>query len=267
MSCPKFIEAMSSRGNFKCKSCQKDLHLDLVRLFKCLEGCLRGQIEEVNRSLFPLFDGSEEHTAAPQSSIRKSMNYGAPFVRQDADLIIRSSDQVDFHVHKLILGTASLVFEDMFTAPGLSPKKQRENKPVINLVEDSKTLYHLLTAIYPIDRSIPETLEDALSLLITCQKYRMDSTLICIRSLLRDHKPSLFTAPNSFHVYGIASRYSLKEEVCLAAQATLGRSLTFDECGEDLQFMWSRFDAVVEISWRMPVHRGGEKLHQSNETR
>ncbi|KAI9511497.1 hypothetical protein F5148DRAFT_327053 [Russula earlei] len=237
MSFPKLIETMPSQGRFQCKSCGDHLQLDLLRLFNRLERRLRAQVEQVHLELLPLFDGSEEHAPAPQSSSEQSNNFGAPFDRQDADLIIRSFDHVDFHVHKAILGTASVVFEDMFTAPGPSPGEQGQHIPVINLAEDSKTLYCLLTAIYPIDCSIPETLEDVLSLLIACQKYQMDSTLTCIRSLLKGRTPPLFTAPNSFHAYGIASRYNLKEEVHLAAQATLERPLSFDECGEDLRFI------------------------------
>src|SRR5712672_3959848 len=115
---------------------------------------------QVHRELLPLFEGSTE-PAIPQPS---GGNFGAPFNRRDADLIIRSSDQVDFHVHKSNLGMASVVFEDMFTVSGSSPQEQEQNKPVIDLAEDSKTLHRLLTMLYPIERSWPETLEDALSL-------------------------------------------------------------------------------------------------------
>jgi len=196
------------------------------------------RINEGHRDLFPLFDNSESgHPTAPQSSGEQPRNFGAPFDRTDADLIIRSSDQVDFHVHKAILGIASVVFDDMFTAPGPSPSEQGQSNPVINLTEDSKTLRCVLTLIYPVDPSIPETLEDALSLFATCQKYQMDSTATRIRSLLRDHVPPLFTAQNSFRAYGISRRYHLKQEAQVAARLTLECSLNFNECGEDLRFM------------------------------
>jgi len=65
----------------------------------------------------------------------------------------------------------------------------------------------------------------------------MDSTITCIRSFLKDHKPLLFTAQNSFHAYGVARRYHLKEEALVAARLTLERSLNFDECGEDLRLI------------------------------
>jgi len=190
---------------------------------------------QVNCELLPLFEGSTE-PAIPQPS---GGNFGAPFNRKDADLIIRSSDQVDFHVHKSNLVMASVGFEDRFPTPGPSSRDQGPKKPVIDLTEDSKTLHRLLTMLYPVEWSMPETLEDAHALLATCQKYQMDSTLMRIRSLLKDHKPPLYTVQSSFHAYGIARRYhpKLKEEALVAARLTLERPLDFHECGEDLRFV------------------------------
>jgi len=189
----------------------------------------------VHRELLPLFEGSKE-PAIPDTRT-SGEDFGSPFNRRDADLIIRSSDQVDFHVHQSVLGMASVAFEDMFTVSGPQPQEQGQNKPVISLAEDSGTLHSLLTILYPIERSWPETLEGTLSLLATCQKYQMDSTIMCIRFFLKDHKPPLFTAQNSFHAYGVARRYHLKDEALVAARLTLERPLDFYECGEDLRFI------------------------------
>jgi hypothetical protein len=182
------------------------------------------------------FDNSQQ-VAASQPSDEAPRKFGKPFDRRDADLIIRSCDDVDFHVHKAVLGTASVVFEDMFTAPGPSPHEKGQEDPVLSLTEDSKTLHRLLTAIYPVDPSVPETPEDAIFLLATCQKYEMDSTAKRIRSLLKERTPPLFTALDSFRAYGIASRYHLKEEALLAARLTLERPMNFNSCGEDLRFI------------------------------
>jgi len=149
---------------------------------------------------------------------------------------------------------ASVVFEDMFTAPGPSPREQGQNKPVINLTEDSRTLHRLLTMLYPLPPSMPKTLEDALSLLATCHKYQMDSTITRIRSLLRDFEPPLFTAQNAFHIYGVARRYHLKDEAMVAAQLTLERRLNVDECGEDLQFI-SGADLIKLLGYRTKCTR------------
>ncbi|KAI9511502.1 hypothetical protein F5148DRAFT_327280 [Russula earlei] len=236
MSSYTFFEFMKSQGEPICKSCKTYLQLDLLRLFEVLEECVNDHIEEVHRDLMPLFDGSEE-PADPPPSGEQPRKFGTPFDRGDADLVIRTSDQTDFHVHKAVLRTASAVFGDMFTAPGPSPSEQGQNIPIISLTEDSKTLHRLLTMIYPIDRSIPETLEDTLSLLATCNKYQMDSTASRIRHLLKKHTAPLLTTPNALRAYGFASRYHFKEEVLLSARLTLERALGINECGEDLRFM------------------------------
>ncbi|KAI0779442.1 hypothetical protein C8Q74DRAFT_1367340 [Fomes fomentarius] len=44
-------------------------------------------------------------------------NVREPFSYADADVIVRSSDRIDFHLHKTILGRASQIFADMFTLP------------------------------------------------------------------------------------------------------------------------------------------------------
>ena len=186
--------------------------------------------------LLSLFDSSAEIYTDPRPSDDQPRNFGAPFDRKDSDLIIRSCDKVDFRVHKAVLAIASLVFEDMFTAPGPSPLEQGESIPVINLTEDSKTLHHLLTMLYPVE-PIPQTFENALSLLAACQKYQMDSTAARVRTLLKERTPPLITAQNSFRAYGTASRYHLREEALLAARLTLERMMNFYECGEDLSFI------------------------------
>lgn len=88
---------------------------------------------KMHDELLSLVDDSEEPPNLQLSSQK--------FERRDADLIIRSCDQVDFQVHKSILGVASVAFEDMFTALG-----RRQTESVVNLTEDSKTLHRLLTA-------------------------------------------------------------------------------------------------------------------------
>lgn len=41
----------------------------------------------------------------------------SPFDDRNADVIFRSSDDIDFHVHKSILSFASPFFHDLFTLP------------------------------------------------------------------------------------------------------------------------------------------------------
>ncbi|KAH9011326.1 hypothetical protein EDB85DRAFT_2043226 [Lactarius pseudohatsudake] len=233
MNVSNFVDTMSPQGGFTCQICKRQQRLDKLRLFDCLERHVRGQIEQMHGELLSLFDGLGD----PLPSGGRPRNFGAPFDRGDSDVTIRSCDRVDFQVHKATLGIASAAFEDMFTAPGPSLPGQGQVKQVIDLTEKSKTLHHLLSVIYPMKPIVPDTVEDALSLLSACQKYQMDYTATRIRALIRAHTPPLFTVENSFRAYGIASRYHLEEEALLSARLTLECPLTLDGCGEDLCFI------------------------------
>lgn len=59
---------------------------------------------------------SDEHTEVPQRGPREA---GPPFDDEDADLILRSSDGVDFRVHKLFLIKAFHTFDDMLVCGSL----------------------------------------------------------------------------------------------------------------------------------------------------
>jgi hypothetical protein len=213
--------------------------------------------------LLPLLDGLGE-AIDPRPSDCLPRNFGAPFDRGDSDVTIRSCDRVDFLVHKAILGIASPAFEDMFTAPGPLPHGQEHVKQIIELTENSKTLLHLLSAIYPMVPVVPDTLEDALSLLSACQKYQMDFIATHIRATIRTGTPQLFTAENSFRAYGTASRYQLGEEALYAAQLTLERIMSFNTCGEDLRFI-SGADLFRLLAYRTRCIRDVERC--INETR
>jgi hypothetical protein len=152
----------------------------------------------------------------------------------------------------------------MFTAPGPLPHGQEHVKQTIDLTESSKTLFHLLSAIYPMVPIVPDTLEEAISLLSACQKYQMDFIATRIRTMIRAGTPQLFTAKNSFRAYGIASRCQLAEEALYAAQLTLERIMSFDTCGEDLCFI-SGTDLFRLLAYRTQCTRVVQ--HCINETR
>ncbi|TFY76282.1 hypothetical protein EWM64_g7730 [Hericium alpestre] len=52
----------------------------------------------------------------PQSSTEPVMA-GAPYLDDDADIVMRSSDGVHFHVHKNFLSKCSPIFADLFSLP------------------------------------------------------------------------------------------------------------------------------------------------------
>jgi len=70
----------------------------------------------------------------------------APFDNPDADVIIRSSDNVDFRVFKLVLSLASPFFTVMFGLPqgpagSINEKQETRNGiPVIQVTENSQVM-------------------------------------------------------------------------------------------------------------------------------
>ena len=71
---------------------------------------------QMRGELLSLFDPAEE-VADTQLFREEPRKFGKPFDRVDDNLImiIRSCDQVDFHVHKAVLAIGSVAFEDIFT--------------------------------------------------------------------------------------------------------------------------------------------------------
>jgi hypothetical protein len=89
----------------------------------------------------------------------KARDYGPPFDDADADTILRSVDDLDFRVYRVILSKASPVFRDMFTFPHPAgphdddDDDHKDGLPLVRLPESSMTLSMLLYAIYPVSPS------------------------------------------------------------------------------------------------------------------
>ncbi|KAF8992045.1 hypothetical protein BDQ17DRAFT_1460362 [Cyathus striatus] len=61
---------------------------------------------------------------------------------QSSDTILRTSDGVNFYIHRIILILGSPFFRDMFSLP--QPASIDTEKPIIDITENSKTLDSLL---------------------------------------------------------------------------------------------------------------------------
>ncbi|KAH8983116.1 hypothetical protein EDB92DRAFT_1804072, partial [Lactarius akahatsu] len=82
-----------------------------------------------------------------------------------ADVVLRSSDLVSFHVHKSILAMSSPFFTDLFSLPQPPDDEVIEGLPVVQVPEDAELLHSLFTVLYPIPSAIPESYEKTLALL------------------------------------------------------------------------------------------------------
>jgi BTB/POZ domain len=153
----------------------------------------------------------------------------------EADVIIQSSDHVNFRVHKLILASSQF-FKDMFSLP--QPPDAGEfvdGLPVAHLPEDAELIRALITILYPIPSQIPVSYDDTLALLGLAKKYDMDGVGSAIRAELCYKKLPVLVGPQAFRAYAIASNHRLIPEMDSAARRTLDFPMTFKYLGEQLE--------------------------------
>jgi hypothetical protein len=105
----------------------------------------------------------------PQTQIDSKTPPLELFDAPDANLIVRSSNFVDFRVHKPVLAMASSVFKDLFSLPQPPDSESDDDFPVVKLPEDSELLHSLFSIIYPVPTVIPDSHEKVLSPLVTCR--------------------------------------------------------------------------------------------------
>ncbi|KAG6381731.1 hypothetical protein JVT61DRAFT_335 [Boletus reticuloceps] len=157
-------------------------------------------------------------------------NYAAtPFDHAKADIILRSSDNINFRVFKLFLSLASPFFETLFDIPQPAEESRdqevEDGLVVIPVMEDSKTLDALLRFCYPCtlaeDPNI-EVLKDAMDILEAARKYSLDAIEKKARQAIAN--PKILEA-EPLRCFAIAHRGRLQEETLLAARYTLTQPL------------------------------------------
>ncbi|GBE89543.1 hypothetical protein SCP_1602050 [Sparassis crispa] len=160
-----------------------------------------------------------------------------PFDNPAANIILRSSDNIDFCVHSVILSEASPFFKDMFSLqqPLVDHNKPeglddyRDGRPVIVVGEGSRTLDSLLRLCYPIAGPKIQALTEGPAVLEAALKYQMEeATGIMSRALM------MFAADQPLRIWAIACRLRLEGEARYAARFTLTRSI-FDDFPKEMQ--------------------------------
>ena len=169
----------------------------------------------------------------------------------DADIIVRSSDQANFRIHKSVLALSSPFFKDLLSLPQPPDGEIVDGLPVVALPEDTGLLNSLMSLLYPVTPVIPDSYQKVLALLAVCQKYEMESVQSVIRAAI---KVGTFPAPvraEAFSAYAIASSMGLVPEAEDAARLTLGQRMTFESLGEGLQFFKGRsLRDLIEVRHR-----------------
>ncbi|KAI0067666.1 hypothetical protein BV25DRAFT_847783 [Artomyces pyxidatus] len=222
--------------------CLVCLNIPVKSLKAIYEEIMQRIVASTRSSRFPFV---ESHEQAPPPVIPPSpTDFGAPFDRRDADIIVRSSDFVDFRLHKSIISVASNIFTDMLSFPqhlttdAGSLDVVKDGLPVVNLPEDATTLHRLLSFVYPVEKVFPKTFEEAAPLLSLCQKYEMAATSGLIRAACTNSTQLIdIYIHNPFHSYALATRNYLYDETQSAARLTLARPMSWAEYGNDLHLV------------------------------
>ena len=160
-----------------------------------------------------------------------TLSYAAsPFDHPQADVILRSSNNIDFRVFKLFLSLASPVFETMFGLPqpsdGADPDEEtKDGLPVVSVSEGSKTLDALLRFCYPSTLAEDPSLDNfifATEILETAKKYSLDAIekIVCKALFV----PNILEV-DSLSCFAVARRADLDEQCALAAKYSLREPL------------------------------------------
>ena len=161
----------------------------------------------------PICSSKQSHDvpeATPEPSVRKA---AFPFDEGDADATLRTSDNVEFGVHRVILSLASPIFKDMFSMP----QPQTGGSDPIPVAEDETTLDTFLRICYPIQNAKPTSLAQIRRVLAAAVKYDVP--------LVADQMRDALVAPEFLElqplvVFTIACVFHM-EEVAQAAAETI----------------------------------------------
>ncbi|KAH9167976.1 hypothetical protein EDB89DRAFT_2232046 [Lactarius sanguifluus] len=172
-------------------------------------------------------------TLVKEESTSESFPFAPPCLDvPDANIIIRSSDKVNFRVHKSLLAMTSPFFKDLLSLPQPPDGELVDGLPVIELSEDADLLNSLISLLYHVSH-VPGSYEHAFALLAACQKYDMISIQSYIRAEIKRWPPPF--GAEAFRTYAIASSMGLIPEIENAARLTLGYPMTFESLGDGLR--------------------------------
>lgn len=178
-------------------------------------------------------------TISPSLSLKSpASNYKfapSPFDKPSADVVLRSSDNVDFRVRSAILIEVSPFFADMFSLPQAPSKtKSPSRSEPIPMTENSRVLNILLRLCYPLVDRVPDdlTLEDTRAVLEAAMKYDIDMAIQLMR-----HSLLTFAKEQPLRVYAIACIHSLEPEARCAAEEAVERQMVFDHYVREMEEM------------------------------
>ncbi|KAK7688295.1 hypothetical protein QCA50_008666 [Cerrena zonata] len=145
----------------------------------------------------------------------------SPFDNEDgdADLILRTSDKVEFYVHKLFLRKASPIFADMFTVARselsihVDGPSQTPYLPIVEVEEPSFIIDSLLRIYYPVEEVGQTSLNRVVDVFQAALKYEMHKAATRMRKEF-----ATYARTDALSVYAYACTLNLENEAKLGAE-------------------------------------------------
>ena len=163
-----------------------------------------------------------DHQATETVSATPIRVASSPFDDPDGDLILRTSDKVDFRVHGAVLRLSSSVFAAMISLPQPPSRVDDKVQPadnVIDVTDDSTVLYQLLSWVDPRGTLQLRDLQDAAAILTCAEKY--DMLMVKRRVMEFGYSGRESLKENPIALFALARRFGHLEMADFAAKESL----------------------------------------------
>jgi BTB/POZ domain len=218
-------------------------------------------------------------STSPTSQESPETLANAPFDDKRADLILQTSDGVDFRVFKIILSLASPIFVDMFSVPQPTSAQDHDGPQVVTVSEDSKVLDLCLRHLYPVLSPTTVGLCDARMLAEFARKYEV----VALESVIVRHLTAAIDIEGDpVGIYAVAITYGHKDIAAKAARSSLRlpisrlrsphlQCITAEIYGELIQYHAACGEAASAVAserkWFPPWEQWGRLIWTSTSNR
>lgn len=150
--------------------------------------------------------------SAQDSDTQRPLNEG---FTEGGDITLRSSGNVDFSVHSILLSLASPVFSSMITVNGT-----RQN--LVTVPETPEMVALILKFIYPQPPPVISSFEQLENALGVAEKYRLEGMRAYLRKQMMSQNDPVSISADPLRAWAIAAARGLSEEtdtaMCLASK-------------------------------------------------
>ncbi|KAI0070114.1 hypothetical protein K474DRAFT_1670394 [Panus rudis PR-1116 ss-1] len=149
----------------------------------------------------------------------------APFNEAEADVVLRSSDHVEFRVPKILLTIFSPVFRDILGMPAPSSASGSATTPsgspvtVVDVAEHSDVLHGLLSFCHPATCLPKMKVDETYALYMAADKYAIEGLKLCTKEQIET-----FVDTDPVAVYAMSFREKWEDLAKRAARRTLSSS-------------------------------------------